>query len=188
MEKGRQSIRHEKILIAPEHEVATPAVRRYSPTRSWPVGGLALVAAAGVVLAAGALSSALDGAPDSAFAARIGQSVASLRPNMEAHAAIPAPAALAPLAAAGSEPSPAGGWRIQVGAFRTLPAAEAHVRTLKSELPELARLPAIHQLRGDLNRVRIGGIGEKAAARRLCARILATGRGCFVVGPESQDA
>lgn len=134
------------------------------------------------MLTAGALSSALDGGPDPAFAARIGQGVAGMRSGMEAHAAIPA--ATAP-AAATAAPPPAGAWQIQVGAFRNAPAAEAQVRTLKSRVPELAPLTAIRQHRGGLNRVRIGGIEDEAAARRLCARLLASGRGCFVVRPES---
>ncbi|MET1111873.1 MAG: SPOR domain-containing protein [Allosphingosinicella sp.] len=157
-------------------------MRRYRPSRSWPVGALALIAAAGAVLATGALSSAMDGGPDPAFAARIVRKVASARPGMEAHAANPAAAAAA---SATSAPPPAGVWRIQAGAFRTRPAAEAQLLALKSEVPEVARLTAIIQPGGGLNRVRIGGIGNEAAARRLCARLLAAGRGCFVAGPAS---
>lgn len=158
-------------------------MRRYRPSRSWPVGGLALGAAAGAILATGLLSSALTGAPDPAFAARIGQSVASAQSGAAAHAAVPAAAAPA---ASSSAPPPAGVWQIQVGAFRNGFAAEAHLRALEGEVPELEPLTAIHQLRGDINRVRIGGIEDEAAARRLCARILAVGRACFVTGPESQ--
>lgn len=160
----------------------SPPVRRYRPSRSWPVGGLALVAAAGAILATGTLSSALDGGPAPAFAARIGQTVASAQPGTKAHAAIPASAAPA---AASPGPQPAGVWQIQVGAFRNTQAAEAHLRTLEAGIPELARLTAVHQLRGGLNRVRIGGIEDEAAARGLCASIAASGRGCFVAGPGS---
>lgn len=157
-------------------------MRRYRPSRSWPVGGLALVAAVGAVLTTGALSSALDGGPDPAFAARIGRGVANVRSSMEARAAIPA--VTAPTSAA-SAPPRAGPWQIQVGAFRNTVAAETYLRTLESEVPELGRLSAIHQLRGGLNRVRVGGIEDEAAARSLCARILAARPGCFVVAPES---
>lgn len=182
LEKRTRSIRHEKIPTEPEQEVGEkPAVRRYRPSRSWPVGGLALAAAVGAVLTTGALSSALDGGPDPAFAARIGHGVANLKSGMEAHAAIPG--VMAPASPAFA-PSPAGPWQIQVGAFRNPAAAEAQLRALESEVPDLTRLSAVHQLRGGVNRVRIGGIADEAAARRLCARLLAAGRGCFVVAPE----
>ncbi|MGA9582707.1 MAG: SPOR domain-containing protein [Allosphingosinicella sp.] len=157
-------------MIAPEREAETPAARRYRPTRAWPVGGLALVAAAGAVLATGTISSAMDGGPGAP----------SLQPVAIALAAAPpAPAQEIP----SLEPPPAGGWQVQVGAFRSLPAAEAHLRALESELPELTRLTAAYQLRGGLNRIRIGGIGDESAAGGLCERIAETGRGCFVVGP-----
>jgi cell division septation protein DedD len=132
------------------------------------------------VLATGTLSSVLDGAPDAAFAARIGRTVASARSGDEAHAATPAAGIPA---ASPSAPPAAGAWQVQVGAFRNASAAEAHLRALESQLPELARLTRTHQLRGDLNRIRIGGIEDEAGARGLCGRILAAGRGCFVVRP-----
>jgi hypothetical protein len=142
----------------------------------------------------GALSSALDGGPDPAFAARVGQSVASARPATQARAANPAPAvpaaqaaSVAVPAAAPAVPSPAGVWQVQAGAFRNTLAAEAHLRALESSVPELARLSAVHQLRDGVNRVRIAGIEDEAAARRLCQRILAIGRGCFVVRPRKLD-
>lgn len=167
-----------------------PAVRRYRPTRSWPVGGLALAAAAGAVLSTGTLSSTLGGGPDPAFAARIGQSVARAGPGMEARAAalpaMPVPAAVPAAAAAAPPPAPQGVWQIQVGAFRDTSAAEAHLRALEAEVPELGGLTRTHQLRGRINRVRIGGIANKPAARALCERILAVGRGCFVARPEGR--
>lgn len=157
-------------------------MRRYRPSRPWPVGGLALVAAAGAILATGMLSSALNGAPDPAFVAQVGRSVESAQSGTQVRGAISA--GLAP-AASSSAPPPAGVWQIQVGAFRNGFAARAHLRALEGEVPELKPLTATHQLRGDINRVRIGGIEDEAAARELCARILAIGRGCFVAGPES---
>jgi cell division septation protein DedD len=163
-------------------------VRRYRPSRSWPVGGLALVAAAGAVLATGTLSASLDGGPEPAFAARIRQSVAGTQPVAEARAAIPAETAPASPSAFASPPpaaAGAGAWQIQVGAFRNAFAAEAHVRALARQVPELERLTLTHQLRGKINRVRIGGIEDEEAARELCARIRAVGRGCFVAGTES---
>lgn len=128
---------------------------------------------------AGTLSSVLEGGPDPAFAARIRQSVASAQPGIEAHASVPAAAV-----PAASAPPPPGVWQVQVGAFRNAQAAEAHLRALESEVPQLAKLTATHQLRGNINRVRIAGIGDEAAARDLCSRIAAAGRGCFVVRPE----
>lgn len=169
-------------MTAPEREAGTLAVRRYRPSHSWPVGGLALVAAAGAILATGMLSSALDGAADPAFAAEVGRSVESAQSGTQVRTAIAAGSAPA---ASSSAPPPAGVWQIQVGAFRNSFAAEAHLRALEGEVPELKALTAIHQLRGDVNRVRIGGIEDEATARELCARILAIGRGCFVAGPES---
>ncbi|HEX8480770.1 MAG TPA: SPOR domain-containing protein [Allosphingosinicella sp.] len=162
-------------------------MRRYRPSRSWPVGALALAAATGAVLTTGALSSALDDAPQPAFATRIAREAASLPPATRPPAAAPAaaaPASAAP-AALNSAPLATRVWQVQVGAFRSTAAAEAHLRTLESGVPELARLTPVHQLRGGLNRVRIGGIEDEGAAHRLCARIAASGRGCFVVGPES---
>lgn len=130
---------------------------------------------------AGTLSSAFEGGPDPAFAARIRQSVSGAEPGIEAHASVPAEA----VPAAASAPPPAGLWQVQVGAFRNAQAAEAHLRALEGEVPELARLTAIHQLRGKIDRIRIAGIGDEAAARGLCSRIAAVGSGCFVVRPES---
>lgn len=168
-------------MIAPEREAGNSAVRRYRPSRPWPVGGLALIAAAGAVLAAGTLSSVLDGGSAPAFAAKVGQSVASARLGMEAHAA--APVARAPIPS--SRPPSTGVWQVQVGAFRTAQAAEAHLRAVKSEVPEVAHLSGSNQVRAGLNRVRIGAIEDEAGARELCRHIVAAGRGCFVVGPES---
>ncbi len=124
----------------------------------------------------GALSSVLEDAPRPAFAARVGPGVESALPGR------PSPAA--ELQTAASEPLPAGVWQVQVGAFRNTQAAEAHLRTLESGVPELARLTPIHRLRGRLNQVRIAGIENEAAARALCKRIAAAGGGCFVVEPE----
>ena len=131
---------------------------------------------------AGTLSSVLEGGPDPAFAARIGRSVANAQSGIEAHASTPAAALPAALASA---PPPAGVWQVQVGAFRDAQAAEAYLRALESDAPELAKLTATHQLRGKIDRVRIAGIGDEAAARALCSRLVAIGRGCFVVRPES---
>lgn len=134
------------------------------------------------MLIAGTLSSALEGGPDPAFAARIGQGIAGAQSSIKAHASSPAEAA----PAANDSPQPlAGAWQVQVGAFRNAQAAEAHLRALESDVPELANLTAIHQLRGKIDRIRIAGIGDEAAARGLCSRILEVGRDCFVVRPES---
>lgn len=159
-------------------------MRRYRPTRSWPVGGLALIAATGAVLATGAVSSTLDGGPDPAFASRIARSVPGAGPGIEARAAAApaAPAAAAVAVPPAPSPPPRGLWQIQVGAFRDTSAAEAHLRALEAEMPELAGLDRIHQLRGRISRVRIGGIAGEPAARALCARILTAGSGCFVAG------
>jgi cell division protein FtsN len=144
------------------------------------VGALALVAATVAMLTTGAVSSALDGGPDPAFAARIGRVAAGMSSGMEAHAAAPAAAVLPVRASA-----PAPGWQVQVGAFRKTPAAEAHLRALEQAVPELARLTPVHQLRGGLNRVRIGGIGDEASGLELCERISSAGSDCFVIGPDS---
>jgi cell division septation protein DedD len=138
------------------------------------------------MLAAGTVSAALEGGPDPAIAARVAQDVAQAGPAREANAAIPVPAKAAPAApppAPSSAPPPAGDWQVQVGAFRSTVAAEAHLRSLEGDVPGLARLTRAHQLRGNINRVRIGGIEDEASARELCAQILAAGRGCFVAGP-----
>ncbi|HYW15341.1 MAG TPA: SPOR domain-containing protein [Allosphingosinicella sp.] len=148
------------------------------------MGGLALVAAAGAVLASGALSFNLGGGPDPAFAAGIKQSVAGARPGREAQATLPA-VRIPPPGAAPAPRQPFGVWQIQVGAFRNMSAAQADLAALESQVPELGRLKATHQLRGTINRVRIGGIEDEAGARRLCARLAEIGRGCFVAGPES---
>lgn len=145
-----------------------------------------MLAAAGATLTAGSLSAALESGPDPAFSARIRQSGASAQSAIRARPPIPA-AAVAPEAPSSSSPAPepAGDWQVQVGAFRNTFAAEAHLRALNAEVPELERLTATHQLRGGINRVRIGGIGDEAAARDLCERIAAAGRCCFVARPES---
>jgi cell division septation protein DedD len=181
-----QTIRHQKITIPPEQEAGGIAVRRYRPSRSWPVGALALCAAGGAMLATGALSSALEAGPEAAFSERIKRSVAGAGPGTEAHAAIPAaaaPAAAPSSAPPSSVPRPAGVWQVQVGAFRNPSAAEAYLRALQGALPELAQRTATQGRFGELNRVRIGGIEDEGTARALCDRVLATGRGCFVLRP-----
>lgn len=125
----------------------------------------------------------MSGGPDPAVTAQIKQSVAGAQPGTQAQAAVPAGAV--PAASSSAPPRAPGIWQIQVGAFRNSFAAEAHLRALERELPQLAQLSRSHQLRGTINRVRIGGIADEAAARELCAGIAAVGRGCFVAGPES---
>jgi hypothetical protein len=156
-------------------------VRRYRPSRSWPVAGLALLAAAGAVMTTGALSSALEDRPGPAIEARIGPGVVDAQRGAETRAAM---SAQIPPAGSPSATPPVGPWQIQVGAFRNTISAETHLRALEGDVPELARLSAIHQIRGGVTRVRIAGIGDEAAARGLCEQIASAGRGCFVVRPE----
>lgn len=174
---GLTTIQHQKILIGSEPGTESSPVRRYRASKSWPVGALALAAAAGAVLATGGVSRAFERTEDRPL--RGVEAPAAMAP------AAPLLLAPAPAAPSAAPDSASGLWQIQTGAFRSPAAAEAHGRALEAEVPALTRLAPALQARGGITKVRFGAIRDETAARALCARLAAAGHGCFVLAPGS---
>jgi hypothetical protein len=76
-----------------------------------------------------------------------------------------------------------GGWRIQVGTFRSRSGALARLQATARDVPELARAGAQPSLYGALTRARFVGLPDEASADALCAKVEASGVGCFVLRP-----
>ena len=147
---------------------------------------LAALAAGGAVMLTGGFAAALtDPAGENRL---VPPASASVAPTV---AAAGIRSANRPAAAIASPPPPStvaavarrGGWQVQVGAFRSRQAAEAHVAALGSRVPELSALAAEFQPARALTRVRIGGIASREDARRLCGSVRSHGSGCFPVSP-----
>lgn len=87
----------------------------------------------------------------------------------------------------GGKPAPGfastGGWRIQVGTFRTREAALTRLDETIASVPELAKAGAQPSSYGSLTRARFVGLPDEASAGAICARVEASGTGCFVLPP-----
>jgi D-alanyl-D-alanine carboxypeptidase len=107
-------------------------------------------------------------------------------------AARAAPAvSMPPPASAADEvaPSPplAGGWSIQVGAFRSLEPARGAIDQARAAAPELlahalAATPDVDTPNGRFVRARLVGLSPEAA-RAACRMVERRGQGCFAVAP-----
>jgi cell division protein FtsN len=93
-------------------------------------------------------------------------------PIRTASAPLPAPA----------PPAASGGWRVQLGAFATLAAAQAAWGSLSAN-PGLAGLRAQYTKAGAVVRLQAGPLADRAAATRACAAVTRAGKGCFPVAP-----
>lgn len=104
---------------------------------------------------------------------------ASLPPSRSAREADAAPAP-SRLSRPAPEPRSAGGWKVQLGAFRDRGNAEALWRRIGGRLRGAA--PAF--VEGDgVTRLQAGGYSSKAAAAAACAQAKAAGAPCVVVAP-----
>ena len=115
--------------------------------------------------------------------------VANLTPRPVTAPAKPAPAA-SPLAVktAIASPVPAAtelgkGWRVQLGAFNQKGMAAESWASLKAAQPAVvAGTEPIYAEAGNIVRLQLGPFASRDDARRLCQRLQAIGRSCFVVG------
>jgi hypothetical protein len=116
-------------------------------------------------------------------ATRVGEPPASPAPIRTAALppSRPAREAEAPAPRAAPEPrQSAGGWRIQLGAFRDRGNAEALWRRLAGRLRNAS--PS-YVAGGGLMRLQAGGYPSKAAAASACAAAKSAGAQCVVVAP-----
>ncbi len=74
------------------------------------------------------------------------------------------------------------GWRVQLGAYSQKGlAAEAWTGLKTEQGPIVAGVEPIYAQVGDMVRLQIGPFASRADAGRLCSRLQAAGRSCFVV-------
>jgi cell division septation protein DedD len=78
---------------------------------------------------------------------------------------------------------PAGGWRVQLGAFSSSANAQRQWGSLKSKVGAFASLQPNFVPAGAVTRLQAGPVPNRAAADRLCAQAKAAGSACFPVAP-----
>lgn len=88
----------------------------------------------------------------------------------------------------GREASPpsyatSGGWRVQVGTFRSRDTALSRIDAIVRSVPELATAGAETSSYGRLTRSRFVGLPDEASAKAICAKVTAGGVGCYVLPP-----
>lgn len=115
------------------------------------------------------------------------EAAAAKTPAATQQPAAPGPLAVKSAAAAPVPPKPEvateRGWRIQLGAFSQRGLAAEAWTALKAEQAALvAGVSPIYAQAGEMVRLQLGPFASRADARRLCGRLQATGRSCFVVG------
>lgn len=76
-----------------------------------------------------------------------------------------------------------GGWRIQVGTFRSKDSALARLKLTTRRVPELVHAGARTSAYGALVRARFVGLPDAASASAICTKVVASGVGCFVLPP-----
>lgn len=76
-----------------------------------------------------------------------------------------------------------GGWRIQVGTFRSRSGALARLEATVRSVPELAQASAQPSAFGSLTRARFVGLPDATIADAMCAKVVASGTACFVLPP-----
>ena len=94
--------------------------------------------------------------------------------------AVPSRPAPEPVQAAAPRPTPAGGWRVQLGAFRERGNAEALWRRVSARMRGAS--PS-YVAGGGVTRLQAGGYADRAAAARACAAAKGAGAPCVVVAP-----
>ena len=93
-----------------------------------------------------------------------------------APAPAPAPAQRAPVAAGA-------GWRAQLGAYGSPAAAQAQWVSLSRRIPALGGLRPSYEKAGAFTRLRVGPLGSRAAADKVCGAAKAAGQACIPVAP-----
>lgn len=74
------------------------------------------------------------------------------------------------------------GWRVQLGAFSQRETAnEAWVSLKADQAAALGTVQPIFAAAGDMIRLQLGPFGTRDDAKRLCGKLTAVGRSCFVV-------
>lgn len=104
-----------------------------------------------------------------------------LPPSKPAAAAAVKPTQIRTSAAAAARP--AGGWRVQLGAFSSAANAQRQWGSLKGKVGAFASLQPNFVPAGAVTRLQAGPVANRAAADRLCAQAKAAGSACFPVAP-----
>ena len=76
-----------------------------------------------------------------------------------------------------------GRWRAQLGAYGSPAAAAAQWAALSRRIGGLAGLQPSYEKAGAFTRLRVGPLGSRAAADKVCAQAKAAGQACFPVAP-----
>jgi cell division septation protein DedD len=103
-----------------------------------------------------------------------------------AAAARPAPAAVQPrpvAVAARAAAAPAGGWRVQLGAFGNAANARRYWEGLRGKAGALGGLQPAFVPAGAVTRLQAGPLTSRAAADKVCAAAKAAGSACFPIAP-----
>lgn len=95
----------------------------------------------------------------------------------------PAKATAAPAAPAPSLASPGGRWRVQLGAFGSPQIARSQWTAISRKVGALSGLQPSYEAYGNLTRLRVGPLANRAAADRLCAAAKAAGQACIPIAP-----
>ena len=95
-------------------------------------------------------------------------------------AATPSRPAPQPVKATAPKSAPAGGWRVQLGAFRDRGNAEALWRRVSARMRGAS--PS-YVAGGGVTRLRAGGYPNRSAATSACATAKAAGASCVVIAP-----
>jgi tetratricopeptide (TPR) repeat protein len=113
-------------------------------------------------------------APAPRIAGNVPAIAAPLNPTKPAPKAAPLPAPAAAVS---------GGWRAQLGAYGSPAAAQARWAELRGKLGTFSALQPSYEKAGNLTRLRVGPLANRASADRLCAASKAAGQPCFPVAP-----
>ena len=90
----------------------------------------------------------------------------------------------APKAAKPAVAATAGGrWRVQLGAYGSAAAARGQWPVLSRKIAALGGLQPSYEPAGKFTRLRVGPLGSRGDAERLCAAAKSAGQACFVVAP-----
>ncbi len=76
-----------------------------------------------------------------------------------------------------------GRWRAQLGAYGSPAAAAAQWAALSRRIGGLAGLQPSYEKAGAFTRLRVGPLGSRAAADKVCGQATAAGQPCFPVAP-----
>ena len=81
------------------------------------------------------------------------------------------------------EDAAGGPWKVQLGAFGTTDRARDRWKQLTAKVPALAGYDQHIAAAGTVQRLQASGIGSKAAAQALCAKVRSAGSDCLVIAP-----